>query len=158
MWRTWYAAAAVYLIIWRIVGTVGTVLAQHSCPRKPVDVCIPLAPLIVKRAVCIAAAVNRTAAIYLSVPGLLNTLSLLSSLQFLQSMRTVKGVLNKLTPEKFERLLNQLLEVITTSDILKPTISLLFENAVAQPTFCAMYADLCLSLSKVRKFCILELV
>lgn len=65
-----------------------------------------------------------------------------------QAIRSVKGILNKLTPEKFERLLNQLLEVITTSDILKHTITLVFENAVAQPTFCAMYADLCLSLSK----------
>jgi translation initiation factor 4G len=60
----------------------------------------------------------------------------------------VKGILNKLTPEKFERLLNQLLSVITTADILKHTITLVFENAVAQPTFCAMYADLCLSLSR----------
>jgi translation initiation factor 4G len=60
----------------------------------------------------------------------------------------VKGILNKLTPEKFERLLDQLLSVITTADILKHTITLVFENAVAQPTFCAMYADLCLSLSK----------
>lgn len=65
-----------------------------------------------------------------------------------QAIRSVKGILNKLTPEKFERLLNQLLEVITTSDILKHTITLVFENAVAQPTFCAMYADLCLSLSR----------
>jgi hypothetical protein len=60
----------------------------------------------------------------------------------------VKGILNKLTPEKFERLLAQLLEVVTTADILEHTITLVFENAVAQPTFCAMYADLCLNLSK----------
>ncbi|KAF6252216.1 eukaryotic initiation factor [Scenedesmus sp. NREL 46B-D3] len=65
-----------------------------------------------------------------------------------RALRSVKGILNKLTPEKFERLLDQLLSVITTADILKHTISLVFENAVAQPTFCAMYADLCLSLSK----------
>ncbi|KAF8054978.1 eukaryotic translation initiation factor isoform 4G-2 [Scenedesmus sp. PABB004] len=65
-----------------------------------------------------------------------------------RALRSVKGILNKLTPEKFERLLNQLLEVVTTADVLKHTIALVFENAVAQPTFCAMYADLCLSLSK----------
>ncbi len=63
-------------------------------------------------------------------------------------MRTIKGILNKLTPEKFERLLQQLLEVITTADILKQTITMVFENAVEQPTYCAMYADLCLRLSK----------
>lgn len=65
-----------------------------------------------------------------------------------RSVRQVKGVLNKLTPEKFERLLQQLLEVITTADVLKQTITLVFENAVEQPTYCAMYADLCLHLSK----------
>lgn len=67
---------------------------------------------------------------------------------YVQSIRQVKGVLNKLTPEKFERLLQQLLEVITTADVLKQTITLVFENAVEQPTYCAMYADLCLHLSK----------
>jgi hypothetical protein len=55
-----------------------------------------------------------------------------------QALRAVKGILNKLTPEKYERLLAQLLEVVTTADLLKQTISLVFENAVAQPTFCAM--------------------
>lgn len=65
-----------------------------------------------------------------------------------RAIRQVKGVLNKLTPEKFERLLQQLLEVITTADVLKQTITLVFENAVEQPTYCAMYADLCLRLSK----------
>lgn len=63
-------------------------------------------------------------------------------------MRQIKGILNKLTPEKFDRLLNQLLEVVTTAEILKHTIAMVFENAVAQPTFVAMYADLCLQLSK----------
>lgn len=64
-----------------------------------------------------------------------------------QALRTIKGILNKLTPEKFERLLQQLLEVITTADVLRHTITLVFENAVEQPTYCAMYADLCM---KVR--------
>lgn len=123
-----------------------------------------------------------------------------------RSMRTIKGILNKLTPEKFERLLDQLLQVgvgwwwlwegavigsgmaagpecaltwphgsrcaahaptpspkrptsafyipslypqvITSASVLKSTITMVFENAVAQPTFCAMYADLCLRLSR----------
>lgn len=66
----------------------------------------------------------------------------------MQALRQIKGILNKLTPEKFERLLNQLLEAVTTGELLKSTITMVFENAVAQPTFCAMYADLCLQLSK----------
>ncbi|KIZ04763.1 Eukaryotic initiation factor iso-4F subunit p82-34 [Monoraphidium neglectum] len=65
-----------------------------------------------------------------------------------RAIRSVKGILNKLTPEKFDRLLAQLLSVITNAAILKATIALVFESAVAQPTFCAMYADLCLHLSR----------
>ena len=63
--------------------------------------------------------------------------------------KAVKGTLNKLTPEKFERLLQQLVDVVTSAEILHTTISLVFESAVAQPTFVAMYADLCDRLSKV---------
>ncbi len=32
--------------------------------------------------------------------------------------------------------------------MLRHTITLVFENAVEQPTYCAMYADLCMKLSK----------
>lgn len=67
----------------------------------------------------------------------------------LQATKAVKGTLNKLTPEKFERLLQQLVDVVTSAEILHTTISLVFESAVAQPTFVAMYADLCDRLSKV---------
>ena len=68
----------------------------------------------------------------------------------MQATKAVKGTLNKLTPEKFERLLQQLVAVVTSAEILHTTISLVFESAVAQPTFVAMYADLCDRLSKVR--------
>lgn len=68
---------------------------------------------------------------------------------FVQAVKAVKGTLNKLTPEKFERLLQQLVDVVKTAEILHATISLVFESAVAQPTFVAMYADLCDRLSKV---------
>ena len=67
----------------------------------------------------------------------------------MQATKAVKGTLNKLTPEKFERLLQQLVDVVTSAEILHTTISLVFESAVAQPTFVAMYADLCDRLSKV---------
>jgi translation initiation factor 4G len=71
----------------------------------------------------------------------------LAHVSLAQAQRQIKGILNKLTPEKFERLLEQLLSVVTSAELLKSTITLVFENAVAQPTFCAMYADLCLRLS-----------
>lgn len=60
-----------------------------------------------------------------------------------QALRKVKGILNKLTPEKFERLQGQLIPLITSFEVLEGTIRQVFENAVAQPTFVAMYADLC---------------
>lgn len=66
-----------------------------------------------------------------------------------QVMRKVKGILNKLTPEKFERLLGQLIPLIASHEVLQGTIKLVFENAVAQPTFVAMYANLCAELDSI---------
>ena len=62
------------------------------------------------------------------------------------SIRKVKGILNKLTPEKFERLLSQLIPMVDSYEILSNTITQVFENAVQQPTFVAMYADFCAEL------------
>ncbi|KAK1399907.1 eukaryotic translation initiation factor-like [Heracleum sosnowskyi] len=64
-------------------------------------------------------------------------------------LKTVKGILNKLTPEKFEILKGQLINAgITSADILKGVISLLFDKAVLEPTFCPMYAELCYDLNE----------
>ncbi|KAI3428363.1 hypothetical protein D9Q98_006743 [Chlorella vulgaris] len=66
-----------------------------------------------------------------------------------QTLRKVKGILNKLTPEKFERLLSQLIPMVSGYEVLQGTIHQVFENAVQQPTFVAMYADLCRELDAV---------
>lgn len=64
-------------------------------------------------------------------------------------LRTVKGILNKLTPEKFNVLVEQLLNAgIESAEILKGVISLVFDKAVLEPTFCSMYAEMCVFLSK----------
>ncbi|XP_042507585.1 eukaryotic translation initiation factor [Macadamia integrifolia] len=64
-------------------------------------------------------------------------------------LKTVKGILNKLTPEKFDLLKGQLIDAgITTPDILKGVISLIFDKAVLEPTFCPMYALLCSDLNE----------
>ncbi|XP_023634553.1 eukaryotic translation initiation factor [Capsella rubella] len=61
-----------------------------------------------------------------------------------QVLKTVKGILNKLTPEKYDLLKGQLIDSgITSADILKGVIQLIFEKAVLEPTFCQMYALLC---------------
>ncbi|TXG60725.1 hypothetical protein EZV62_012088 [Acer yangbiense] len=64
-------------------------------------------------------------------------------------LKTIKGILNKLTPEKFDLLKGQLIDSgITSADILKGVISLIFDKAVLEPTFCPMYAQLCSDLSE----------
>lgn len=64
-------------------------------------------------------------------------------------LKTVKGILNKLTPEKFDLLKGQLIDAgITTPDILKDVITLIFDKAVLEPTFCPMYAQLCSDLNE----------
>lgn len=68
--------------------------------------------------------------------------------QYDKAIRSIRSILNKLAPEKFERLFQQLLEVITTIDVLRSTIALIFEKAVAEPSYCAMYAELCDCLAK----------
>lgn len=64
-------------------------------------------------------------------------------------LKTVKGILNKLTPEKYDLLKGQLIDSgITSADILKGVISLIFDKAVLEPTFCPMYALLCSDLNE----------
>uniref|UniRef100_A0A7N0V462 MI domain-containing protein n=1 Tax=Kalanchoe fedtschenkoi TaxID=63787 RepID=A0A7N0V462_KALFE len=64
-------------------------------------------------------------------------------------LKTIKGILNKLTPDNFERLKDQIVDSgITTADILKGVISLIFDKAVLEPTFCFMYAQLCSALNE----------
>nr|CAD1840196.1 unnamed protein product [Ananas comosus var. bracteatus] len=64
-------------------------------------------------------------------------------------LKTVKGILNKLTPEKFDVLKGQLIDSgITSVDILKGVITLIFDKAVFEPTFCTMYAQLCSDLNE----------
>ncbi|KAL4283474.1 hypothetical protein GQ457_16G005020 [Hibiscus cannabinus] len=60
------------------------------------------------------------------------------------ALKTVKGILNKLTPERYDSLKGQLIDSgITSADILKGVTCLIFEKAVLEPTFSSMYARLC---------------
>ena len=66
-----------------------------------------------------------------------------------KTTRAIKGILNKITPEKFDRLMEQLLECgIDDAATLAETISIVFDKAIWEPGFCGMYADVCLRLSK----------
>uniref|UniRef100_J3MEK2 MIF4G domain-containing protein n=1 Tax=Oryza brachyantha TaxID=4533 RepID=J3MEK2_ORYBR len=57
---------------------------------------------------------------------------------------SLNSILNTLTPEKFDLLKGQLLAAgITGPDVLKDVVNLMLEKAVAEPTFCPMFAQLC---------------
>ncbi|CAO2823097.1 unnamed protein product [Amaranthus hypochondriacus] len=66
-------------------------------------------------------------------------------------LKTVNGILDKLTPEKYDLLKRQLIVSIsgfTSAEILKGVISLIYDKAVLGPTFCPMYAQLCSDLNE----------
>ncbi|GBM19884.1 Eukaryotic translation initiation factor 4 gamma 3 [Araneus ventricosus] len=65
--------------------------------------------------------------------------------------RSVQGVLNKLTPQKFETLLSQLKGLnIDTEEKLALVIDLIFEKAVDEPNFSVPYANLCKHLALIK--------
>lgn len=58
--------------------------------------------------------------------------------------RQLKAILNKLTPQNFEKLFEQVKQVNIDNDItLTGVISQIFDKALMEPTFCEMYANFC---------------
>ncbi|KAL1352852.1 hypothetical protein HN51_016833 [Arachis hypogaea] len=58
--------------------------------------------------------------------------------------RQLKAILNKLTPQNFEKLFEQVKAVnIDNAVTLTGVISQIFEKALMEPTFCEMYANFC---------------
>ncbi|XP_010934513.1 eukaryotic translation initiation factor 4G isoform X2 [Elaeis guineensis] len=63
--------------------------------------------------------------------------------------RQLKGILNKLTPQNFEKLFQQVKEVnIDNAGTLTGVIAQIFDKALMEPTFCEMYADFCHHLAR----------
>lgn len=63
--------------------------------------------------------------------------------------RKVRGILNKLTPEKFDKLTDAILHIgLDTSLILKGVILLIFDKALDEPKYSSIYAQLCKRLSE----------
>lgn len=63
--------------------------------------------------------------------------------------KKVKGLLNKLTIERFDSISDQILNVgMTRESILRGVIAHIFEKALDEPNFGAMYAQLCAKLSQ----------
>ncbi|KAK7339223.1 hypothetical protein VNO77_19878 [Canavalia gladiata] len=62
--------------------------------------------------------------------------------------RRLKAILNKLTPQNFEKLFEQVKAVNIDNEVtLTGVISQIFEKALMEPTFCEMYANFCFHLA-----------
>ena len=62
--------------------------------------------------------------------------------------RMIKGILNKLTPQNFDKLFVQVQEAnIDSANTLTGVISQIFDKALMEPTFCEMYAQFCVKLA-----------
>ncbi|XP_068655930.1 eukaryotic translation initiation factor 4G-like [Aristolochia californica] len=62
--------------------------------------------------------------------------------------RRLKAILNKLTPQNFDKLFEQVKAVnIDSAVTLTGVISQIFDKALMEPTFCEMYADFCFHLA-----------
>jgi len=71
----------------------------------------------------------------------------------LEGIENLKGsvlvILNKITPEKFDVLFQQLLALdINTVEALEAVIDCIFDKALMEPAFCPLYAMLCASFSQ----------
>ncbi|KAL3537108.1 hypothetical protein ACH5RR_000474 [Cinchona calisaya] len=64
--------------------------------------------------------------------------------------RQLKAILNKLTPQNFEKLFEEVKQVnIDNAVTLTGVISQIFDKALMEPTFCEMYANFCYHLVAV---------
>merc|ERR1719193_2547100 len=65
--------------------------------------------------------------------------------------KSVRGILNKLTPQKFSVLVKQVLELdIDSEDRLKGCIDIIFEKAIDEPGFSVAYANMCKHLMLIK--------
>lgn len=63
----------------------------------------------------------------------------------------VNGILNKITPEKYESLMQSMLELnfdVSNQNLLSRIIDCVFERAVQHQLFCNLYADVCRDLTQ----------
>lgn len=64
--------------------------------------------------------------------------------------KRVRSILNKLTPQKFQQLMKQVMDLnIDTEERLKGVIDLIFEKAISEPNFSVAYANMCRCLTGV---------
>lgn len=65
--------------------------------------------------------------------------------------RKVRAVLNKLTPQKFDTLVNQVRQLqIDNKERLQGVIDLVFEKAIDEPSFSLAYAMMCKEIQNMQ--------
>ncbi|KAK1901453.1 Eukaryotic translation initiation factor 4 gamma 3 [Dissostichus eleginoides] len=65
--------------------------------------------------------------------------------------KKVRSILNKLTPQKFNQLMQQVTDLtIDTEERLKGVIDLVFEKAIDEPSFSAAYGNMCRCLATLK--------
>ena len=65
--------------------------------------------------------------------------------------KKARGILNKLTPQKFQTLVKQMAELeITSEEHLEGVANLVFEKAIAEPGFSVAYASMCRYLTQIK--------
>jgi len=63
-------------------------------------------------------------------------------------LRNLNAILNKLTPEKFDTLVEQVLELkIDSAPLLRDVVTAVFEKALAEPNYSPVYAEFCVKLA-----------
>ena len=68
----------------------------------------------------------------------------------LKLLKDFRGNLNKITPEKYDKILEKIRALdIDTEDRLTRVLDLVFDKAVLEPSFCVQYAKLCQHLSSL---------
>ncbi|XP_073426274.1 eukaryotic translation initiation factor 4 gamma 3 isoform X6 [Dendrobates tinctorius] len=65
--------------------------------------------------------------------------------------RKVRSILNKLTPQMFNQLIKQVMDLtVDTEERLKGVIDLVFEKAIDEPSFSVAYANMCRCLATLK--------
>ncbi|KAL0043356.1 hypothetical protein WJX79_002542 [Trebouxia sp. C0005] len=68
----------------------------------------------------------------------------------IKKQKAIKGLLNKITPEKFEKILSDIIDVgYETEETESGLIDQVFDKALTETTFCEIYADLCFQLNSL---------
>lgn len=67
--------------------------------------------------------------------------------EIMAKVKQIRSLLNKLTLEKFDKILRQIIDIdISSYEILVGVVKEVFEKALFEPKFSSMYADLCVRL------------